>query len=106
MSDTPELHQRTIQVEDGYLPAPATKLVITQHLEVSQDPPFWAWIIVGAFYDLEDSIIWSTEVFAGHLDIEFESDDESTDSEESQVGFEELERASCKSFGLLLFAFI
>ncbi|KAK7432298.1 hypothetical protein QQZ08_001244 [Neonectria magnoliae] len=72
---------RTIEVEAGAFPPPATKLVITQHLEVSQDPPYWAWIIVGAFFDEEDNALWSTEVFVGHLDIQFESDDESTSSD-------------------------
>ncbi|KPM40301.1 hypothetical protein AK830_g6272 [Neonectria ditissima] len=74
---------RTIEVEAGAFPPPATKLVITQHLEVSQDPPFWAWIIVGAFFDDEDNVLWSTEVFAGHLDIQLESDDESTSGDSS-----------------------
>ncbi|KAL6875063.1 hypothetical protein J3F83DRAFT_712985 [Trichoderma novae-zelandiae] len=65
-----------IDVEAGQLPPPATKLVITQILQASQDPPHWAWIIVGAFYDSEDRIIWSTELFAAHLDIQFESDED------------------------------
>ncbi|KAK5995461.1 hypothetical protein PT974_03868 [Cladobotryum mycophilum] len=42
--------------------------------------PFWAWLIVAAFYDRHDRIIWSTEIFAAHLDIQFESDDETSDS--------------------------
>ncbi|KAF7561177.1 hypothetical protein G7046_g2990 [Stylonectria norvegica] len=84
MSNTSPVNRTTIEVESGVLPAPATKLVITQHLKVSRDPPFWAWIIVGAFYDQQDNIIWSTEVFAGHLNIELESDEESDAEEESQ----------------------
>lgn len=96
MSGSPQPTYQTITVEEGYLPAPATKLIITQHLKFSQDPPFWAWIIVGAFYDHEDTVLWSTQVFAGHLDIEVESDEEESDVES------EPERASCTSKVLLL----
>lgn len=92
---------RTIEVEAGVLPPPATRLVVTQHLRASQDPPFWAWIIVGAFFDEEDNIIWSTEVFAGHLDIQVESDDESDSGEssasETQVGQDNRERPDSAS---------
>lgn len=52
------------------LPYPATKLVITQYLKTSADPLFWAIIIVGAFYDADDRILWSSRLFAGHLGIE------------------------------------
>lgn len=81
MPNLPRVRCRTIEVEPDCLPSPATKLVVTQILQASQDPPFWAWIIVGAFYDCHNRIIWSTEVFAGHLDIQFESDDEGSESE-------------------------
>jgi hypothetical protein len=83
MSGIAPLRRRTIQVDSGVLPEPATKLVITQHLRATEDPPFWAWIIVGAFFDEEENIVWSTEIFAGHLDIEQESDEESESTESS-----------------------
>ncbi|KAM0428898.1 hypothetical protein ACHAPT_006698 [Fusarium lateritium] len=75
MSNATPLRCRTI--EDVNLPAPATKLIITQHLKATQDSPYWAWIIVGAFYDCDNNIVWSTELFAGHFDVELDSDDES-----------------------------
>ena len=55
----------SIRVDDGFFPAPAAKLVITQVLESSRDPPYWAWIIVAAFYDSDGAPIWSTKVIAG-----------------------------------------
>ncbi|KAM5364293.1 hypothetical protein ACJZ2D_011602 [Fusarium nematophilum] len=79
MSNATPLRCRTIQ--DVNLPAPATKLIITQHLKASQDSPYWAWIIVGAFYDRDNNIVWSTEIFAGHLDVEEDSDDGTSDGE-------------------------
>ncbi|CAM1508979.1 Fc.00g027180.m01.CDS01 [Cosmosporella sp. VM-42] len=94
MPDRPRLRCQTLEVEEGFLPAPATKLVITQHLRAVRDPPFWAWIIVGAFYDGDNNVLWSTEVFAGHLNIELESDDESTSTEESQAETEESDTES------------
>ncbi|KAF9767773.1 hypothetical protein IL306_015010 [Fusarium sp. DS 682] len=78
MSNSSPVHCRTI--EDVPLPSPASKLIITQHLEASRDSPFWAWIIVGAFYDRQDNILWSTEIFAGRLDIDPDSEDESSDT--------------------------
>ncbi|KAL7899615.1 hypothetical protein HDV63DRAFT_416423 [Trichoderma sp. SZMC 28014] len=84
MPNSPRVNRRTINVEAGELPPPATKLIITQILKTSQDPPFWAWIIVGAFYDSQDRIIWSTELFAAHLDIQFESDEEQDSEEEAE----------------------
>lgn len=88
MPNSPRVNRRTINVGAGQLPSPATKLIITQILKTSQDPPFWAWIIVGAFYDNQDRIIWSTELFVAHLDIQFESDEEE-DSEEEDSEEEE-----------------
>ncbi|KAK1251874.1 hypothetical protein MKX07_007353 [Trichoderma sp. CBMAI-0711] len=84
-------NRRTINVEAGQLPPPATKLIITQVLKASQDPPFWAWIIVGAFYDSENRILWSTELFAAHLDIQFESDEEQISEAEAEEEEEEEE---------------
>lgn len=63
MPGLPDVRVRTTTTETDNLPAPATKLVVTQYLKVSQDAEFWAWIIVGAFYDASDTIIWSTELF-------------------------------------------
>ncbi|PFH63257.1 hypothetical protein XA68_15891 [Ophiocordyceps unilateralis] len=76
MPDLPQPQLSTIDVAADFLPYPATKLVVTQYLESNQDPPFWAWIAVGAFLDREDRIIWSTELFVAILDAEFESDDD------------------------------
>ncbi|KAF5023396.1 hypothetical protein F66182_4553 [Fusarium sp. NRRL 66182] len=96
MSNNPRIRCRTI--EDVDLPAPATKLIITQHLKASRDSPYWAWIIVGAFYDRDNNIIWSTEVFAGHLEVEVDSDDDSesssSDIEVGQSDSEETDAAS------------
>lgn len=62
---------KRIDVDESFLPYPATKLVITQYLKAySGRPAYWAWIIVGAFYDKHDTCLWSTEVFAAHLDID------------------------------------
>ncbi|KAI9147609.1 hypothetical protein HJFPF1_12638 [Paramyrothecium foliicola] len=77
MSWVPDVQLRTTTAELDHLPHPATKLVVTQYLKTSQDPPLWAWIIVAAFYDSDDNIIWSTEIFTAHLDLEYETDDES-----------------------------
>ncbi|KAG4282459.1 hypothetical protein FPRO06_09132 [Fusarium proliferatum] len=79
MSNSSRVHCRTI--EDVPLPYPASKLIITQHLEASRESPFWAWIIVGAFYDRQDNVLWSSEIFAGRLDIDSDSEDESSDTE-------------------------
>lgn len=76
----PPVSSHTVDVEEGFLPHPAIKLVITQYLEFGDDPPFWAWIIVGVFYDRHDRVIWSTEVFIAHLDIQLESDGEQSSS--------------------------
>ena len=71
----------TIYVNDNFLPYPATKLIITQYLKAVPSQPWWAWIVVGAFLDVDDNIIWSTEVFVAHLDVELEpeSDEEADD---------------------------
>jgi hypothetical protein len=93
MPNAPRVNCRTINVGAGQLPPPATKLIITQILEASQDPPFWAWIIVGAFYDSQDRVLWSTELFVAHLDIHFESDEEQ-DSEAEEEAETDLESES------------
>jgi hypothetical protein len=81
MSNNGPVTCRTI--EDVDLPAPATKLIITQHLAASRDSPFWAWIIIGAFYDRHGNTLWSTKIFLGYLGVDTDSDDETTDSESS-----------------------
>ncbi|KAK4077161.1 uncharacterized protein Triagg1_4128 [Trichoderma aggressivum f. europaeum] len=89
MPNAPRLTCRTIPVEPGQLPAPATKLVITQVLQASQDSQFWALITVGAFYDSQDRIIWSTEQFAARVGTDSESDEEEEASEaEAETGRE------------------
>ncbi|KAL7910654.1 hypothetical protein GGI35DRAFT_317172 [Trichoderma velutinum] len=85
MPNTPRVTCRTIPVEPGQLPAPATKLVITQVLQASQDSTFWALITVGAFYDSEDRIIWSTEQFAAHVGAEPETDEEQASEAEAET---------------------
>ncbi|RGP65930.1 hypothetical protein FLONG3_9062 [Fusarium longipes] len=81
MSNNGPVTCRTI--EDVDLPAPATKLVITQHLAASRDSPYWAWIIVGAFYDQHGNTLWSTKIFLGYLGVDTDSDDEISDSDSS-----------------------
>jgi len=51
---------RSIQVDE--LPYPATKLTITRHLYVSTTPRFWAYLIIGAFYDAEGVELWRREI--------------------------------------------
>lgn len=88
MPNAPRVNCRTINVEPGQLPSPATKLIITQILQASQDPPSWAWIIVGAFYDSNDRILWSTELFAAHLDIQLQSAEEQASEAVAETGLE------------------
>lgn len=56
------------------LPYPAVKCVITQVTHASPDLGCWAVLLLGAFYDVNDRIIWQTEVFLG---------DKAEDSEET-----------------------
>lgn len=84
MSSLPQTHCTTTEVDTDFLPSPATKLVVTQYLEASQDPPCWAWIVVGAFLDRHGRTVWSTEIFVAHLDVDLESDDEEAQSELSE----------------------
>ncbi|RSL67044.1 hypothetical protein CEP53_003152 [Fusarium sp. AF-6] len=94
-SDASSSPLRCRTIDNINLPAPATKLIITQHLQASRDSPYWAWIIVGAFYDSDNNVVWSTEIFAGHLDVEVDSDEESGDGESvsasSEVGLSDSE---------------
>lgn len=98
MATRPPVQYRTIEVSPTYLPFPATRLVLTQYLSAHRDPPFWAWLIVGAFYDSEENIIWSTEIFAGHLDIQLDTDDEESESEQSLLSEEESVAACTSTF--------
>lgn len=103
-SRLPPVYTRTIEVGQDFLPAPATRFVVTQYLETSQDPPYWALIIVGAFFDSEDRIVWSSEVFVAHLDIQLESDDDDDDDasessiEEAALAAEHFARSPSPSF--------
>jgi hypothetical protein len=94
MSNSSPVHCRTI--EDVPLPYPASKLIITQRLQASRESPFWAWIIVGAFYDRHDNVLWSTEIFAGRLDIDSDSEDESIDTESLAESYTEETASSGK----------
>lgn len=58
---------RHYDLAPGVLPHPAIKLAITQHIKSEPDSPDFAWLVVGAFYDSEDNIIWSTEVFVARV---------------------------------------
>lgn len=55
------------------LPYPAVKCVITQVTHASPNLGCWAVLLLGAFYDANDRILWQTEVFLG---------DKAEDSEE------------------------
>ena len=64
-----KLDSHLMSLNEGHsLPAPATKLIIGQHLYASVSPRFWAWLIVATFYDIDDNPIWSTEIFLGQRD--------------------------------------
>jgi hypothetical protein len=78
------LSTQHVPVTPNFFPAPAVKLVITQYLKTSSEPPFWAWIIVGAFYDADDHIVWSAKLFAGQLDIASEATSSDGDSDTSE----------------------
>lgn len=56
------------------LPYPAVKCVITQVTHASPDQRCWAVLVLGAFYDANDRILWQTEIFLG---------DKAEDSEET-----------------------
>ncbi|RBR18826.1 hypothetical protein FVER53590_11612 [Fusarium verticillioides] len=94
MSNSSPVHCRTI--EDVPLLYPASKLIITQRFQASRESPFWAWIIVGAFYDRQDNVLWSTEIFAGRLDIDSDSEDESIDTESLAESYTEETASSGK----------
>lgn len=50
------------------LPYPAVRVIIGQHFYFSAAPRFWAWYIVGVFYDSRDNELWHTEVFLLYRD--------------------------------------
>lgn len=80
-------------MDADFLPPPATKLVVTQYLEADPEVPYWAWIIVGAFYDRADNIIWSSRIFVGHLNVILESEGEEAQSSASSEDSDELSEA-------------
>ncbi|VUC24442.1 unnamed protein product [Clonostachys rosea] len=102
-SRSPAADHRIVEVDGDFLPYPATKLVVTQYLEASSDPPFWALIVVGAFFDQHGNTLWSTELFVAHLDIQLESDDSSEgESEwESSLGKSAHHLRDCASISAL-----
>lgn len=73
-------------IEVDGLPYPATKLIITRCYNSSDDPSYWAALIVGAFYDASGHVLWSTEIFFGQfswLDESESSDQSDTESDTS-----------------------
>ena len=46
-------------------PYPIAKCVITRVAHGSSDPRCWAVLIIGAFYDDNDRLLWQTEIFFG-----------------------------------------
>lgn len=55
--------QDRVDVGRGFFPPRVSCLVITQYLEYFDEPPYWAYIVVGTFFDDEETIVWSTEIF-------------------------------------------
>lgn len=53
--------------EADNLPYPAVKLIITRCFQWNNNPPFWALLITGKFYNAAGRVIWSTEVFLGQF---------------------------------------
>jgi hypothetical protein len=50
------------------LPYPAIRVIIGQHFHFCVSPRFWAWYIVGAFYDSQGYELWHTEIFLLYRD--------------------------------------
>jgi len=50
-------------------PYPAVKVVVGQYLYISRRPPFWAWLIVGGFYDTDGNELWHTEIYLRQGDL-------------------------------------
>lgn len=50
------------------LPYPAIRVIIGQHFHFCVSPRFWAWYIVGAFYDSQGHELWHTEIFLLYRD--------------------------------------
>ena len=44
-------------------------MVIGQYLYISRRPPFWAWLIVGGFFDVHGTELWHTEIYIRHGDL-------------------------------------
>lgn len=84
--ETPPFHVPPTYVRQSEpLPYPATTLVIAQHLFVSHCCRYWAWLIVGTFYDRHDKAIWNSEVFLA-MNPEEDSDDESDEESGAESG--------------------
>ena len=89
MSST-RIFNRAVEGRQDFFPPGSTKLIITTCFAYGTNPPYWALLIVGAFYDSKDNPIWSTEIFVAHLNIQVESESESeaeseTDSEAASL---------------------
>lgn len=66
------------------LPYPAVKCVITTVTHVSREQRCWAVLLLGAFYDANDRILWHTEIFVGDKAEESEETYSISDTEEGK----------------------
>jgi hypothetical protein len=68
------------------LPGSATKLVINQVFLTSEDHRSFAWLIVGKFFDANNSLLWGTELFLVRYNPDLYPDpDNESDSEEASA---------------------
>jgi hypothetical protein len=84
-------HSNTYHADN--LPPPAVKLVVTQYCRSVRDCdiPFWAWIVVGVFYDAQDNALWSTELFVlGPIGNDDDDDDDESVSSADSTSSSEL----------------
>lgn len=104
--ETPRFHVLPTYVRQREpLPYPATTLVIVQHLFVSHCGRYWAWLIIGTFYDRHDKAVWKSEVFLAMNPGEEDSDDESGEdsgAESDVYGGEEDELVSEREVDTLI----
>lgn len=61
MPDFPTQVSR-LQFDQHVLPYPAVLLIITRSLVPLAEPPFWIWVIGGAFIDARGQILWTAEL--------------------------------------------
>ena len=87
----PSIRFTEYEAPDGYLPYPATKLVVSQYLERNGETGLWAWIAVGAFYDADENCVWSSEWCAGQLGHPDNSDGDSETGDVEQIESSESE---------------